>query len=327
MPEEAAGERLDRFLAAASGLSRSQIGVRVSAGDVLIGGERPSKAGTRLRAGDLIHLTVPPPPPSDAEPEDLPLAVVYEDEHIIVVDKAAAMVTHPSRGHESGTLVNALLHHFGRLAPALPDSDPSSPPRPGIVHRLDRGTSGLLVIARTVAARDGLSAQMAARDIHRTYLAIAHGPNLADEGCFDTLHGRHPRHRTRFTTHVSTGRRAVTNWRVLARARTVLLVRCQLHTGRTHQIRVHLADAGHPLVGDTLYGGRRRAPGSEGAALSRLERQALHAWRLELTHPISGESMEFEAPLPPDMARAVRAVFADAELVRLVCSNQSRKHL
>jgi 23S rRNA pseudouridine1911/1915/1917 synthase len=307
VPAECTGQRLDQFLVKVSGLSRSQITQRIRAGDVHVDGLPAKKAGQRVTGGAKLALVIPPGPSSVAIPESIPLDVVYEDAHLIVVNKSPDMVVHPSPGHESGTLVNALLGRYEALAPDLGTED--GRPRPGIVHRLDRGTSGLLVVARDVQARDGLSAQIAARSVGRRYLAIIHGPKLADEGTFDTLHGRHPRDRKRFTSRVREGRRAVTHWKVLARARTVALVECRLETGRTHQIRVHFADDGHPLVGDTAYAGRRRAPGSEGAALKMLARQALHAWALRFEHPVTGEDLQLHVDPPSDMRGAIEAVF------------------
>lgn len=310
--EECAGERLDRFLAARTEWSRSQLRARIDAGDVLVDGQPPAKAGQPLGAGARVHLTVPPPPPSTAVPEDLHIAVVYEDEHLIVVDKAPGMVVHPSPGHDRGTLVNGLLGRYQALAPGAAED---GRPRPGIVHRLDKDTSGLLVVARTAAARAELMRALAAREVHRRYLAIVHGPNLTDEGTFDTLHGRHPKDRKRFSSRVREGRRAVTHWRVLARSRTLALVECTLETGRTHQIRVHFADSGHPIVRDATYAGRRRAPGSEGAATARLKRQALHAWQLELSHPITGAPMRWKADPPGDLAGLIAALFGDEALL------------
>lgn len=301
------GDRLDRFLAAAAGISRSRAAARIVAGDVRVDGCPATKASHSLVGGERIELSIPPPRRSTAIPENIPIQVVFEDEHLCVVNKVAGMVVHPSHGHDSGTLVNALLHRYDRLAPA--DATVEGYPRPGIVHRLDRGTSGLLVVARTLDARVLLQEAIAARDVKRHYLAIIHGPKLPDEGSFDTLHGRHPRDRKRFSSKVSRGKRAITHYRVLARARSVALVACRLHTGRTHQIRVHFADAGHPLVGDTAYGGRRRAVGSEGAALKHLTRQALHAWRLEFAHPVGGEPLCCRATPPDDMAVPIRKLF------------------
>jgi 23S rRNA pseudouridine1911/1915/1917 synthase len=307
VPIEAAGERLDRFLSNAAGISRSQVGVRIAAGDVVVNGKLPHKAGLQLRGGERIELTIPPPPPSEAIPEDIPVDVIYEDADLIVVNKAAHMVVHPSPGHESGTLVNALLHKFSVLAQSAPGED--GRPRPGIVHRLDRGTSGLLVVARTAAAHTALSRQLADRTLSRTYLAIVHGHKLDGEGTFDTLHGRHPKNRKRFSTRVEKGKRAVTHWTVLARSSATSLVECKLETGRTHQLRVHFSDYGHPICGDPTYGGIRKIHGREGAGVRKLERQALHAWKLAFIHPVTQKLVTFEAPPPPDMAYAIEILY------------------
>lgn len=312
VPQSGAGQRLDRFVAAEMGLSRSQVAARVAAAGVLVDAVPATKAGLKLRAGQHIHVELAAAPSTDALPQDIPLSIVYEDEHIVVVDKASDMVVHPSPGHDDGTLVNALLFRYDVLGPDPKTED--GRPRPGIVHRLDRGTSGLLIVARTAQAMAPLQKMIAAREVQRRYLAIVHGPNLPDEGTFDTLHGRHPRDRKRFSSLVNKGRHAVSHYTVLARARCVALVECRLETGRTHQIRVHFADAGHPLVGDTVYGGRRRAPGSEGKALARIHRQALHAWRLAFRHPVLGEPLQLCAPPPEDLRLAIAAVFKDFEL-------------
>ena len=309
VPRHADRQRLDHFLTEMSGLSRSQIALRYRHGDIEIDGRRPQKSGERLRSGQLVTISVPPPPPSEARPQAIPLDIVYEDEHLVILDKAADMVVHPSPGHDDGTLVNALLHRFGTLAPDLGTED--GLPRPGIVHRLDRGTSGLMVVARTAAARDGLQILIADRHVTRRYLAVVHGPRLADSGTFDTLHGRHPNDRKRFTTRVGEGKNAITHWVVLARSRSLALVECRLKTGRTHQIRVHFADDGHPLAGDTVYGGSRRLPGAEGAVIGTLTRQALHAWKLAFRHPITGAALAFRRLPPPDLLDVITRVFGE----------------
>ena len=310
MPQDTSGERLDRFLVTVSELSRSQIGIRIDAGDVTVAGRVVSKAGTKMRGGETITMNVPPPAPSKAVAENIPISIVYQDDHLAVVDKRPDMVVHPSPGHSGGTLVNALLYHFGELAQPR-DGDNEADLRPGIVHRLDRGTSGLLVVARDVPTRDGLAAQFAAHTAGRQYVAIIHGPKLENSGTFDTFHGRNPKHRKRFTSKLNSGRNAVTHWTVLARAKTAALVRCRLKTGRTHQIRVHFSDHGHPVAGDEMYGGCRRSTGSEGAALRKLTRQALHAYQLEYIHPITGEPMRHVAELPSDIKQVVQALFGD----------------
>jgi 23S rRNA pseudouridine1911/1915/1917 synthase len=299
--------RLDQFLAEVSELSRSQITQRIEAGDVTVDGHIPTKGGLRVRGGELVELRIPPPPPSDAIPQDIPFDVVYEDDELVVVDKPSDLVVHPSPGHETGTMVNALLYRYGTLAPDVGTED--GRPRPGIVHRLDLGTSGLMLVARTLKARVALSEQIAARNVSRRYLALVHGTKLPDAGVFDTLHGRHPKDRKRFSSRVRHGKVAVTHYRVIARGTTMSLVECALETGRTHQIRVHFSDAGYPLVGDRAYGGRRRTSGRGAASASRLERQALHAWAIKFRHPTSSQELAFHQYPPLDMAEVIYAVF------------------
>ncbi len=294
------GDRADRWLGArlaSEGVSRSAAMRLCDEGRVRVRGT-PLKASAKMRAGDAVDVEVPPPAPLEALAEDIPLTVVFEDDHLLVIDKPAGMVVHPSRGHASGTLVNAVLHH------AEVDDDDADPLRPGIVHRIDRLTSGLLVVAKTPAAREGLLARFKAHDIHRVYLAIAQGPVAAVT--YDTFHDRHATERQRFTTKGTTGRRAVTHVapvEVLAGGAATLL-RCSLETGRTHQIRVHLADHGHPVLGDPVYG--RRSHDVRVEAVSRaLGRQALHAAELGFTHPITGETLRFASELPADFTDAL----------------------
>jgi 23S rRNA pseudouridine1911/1915/1917 synthase len=268
---------------------------------------RAARASTRVRAGDRVAFDVPPPEPSELLPEDLPLSVLYEDADLLVLDKAAGMVVHPARGSPRSTVVNALLH---RLAGAA-----SAPPRLGLVHRLDKDTSGCLVVAKTDAALQALQAQWKARTVEKVYLALCHG-ELAAQGRLDTPYGRHPRDRTRWSGRVRAARRAVTTWAVRERfGRRATLAEVTLHTGRTHQIRVHLAEAGHPLLGDASYGGtRREARLPAGDPLRRaaeaLARQALHATRLAFDHPRTGERLAFVAPVPADLERALAALRA-----------------
>ncbi len=313
VPLEAAGSRLDVWLAQAAGISRSQVALRIEAGDVTVHGRVVTKAGLALRGGEALVLRLPPPPPSEALPEALPLDVLYEDEHLIVVNKAADMVVHPSPGHETGTLVNALVHRFGGLAPDL--GTPEGRPRPGVVHRLDLGTSGAMVVARTAVARDGLMRAIALRTVSRRYLAVVHGTSLADVGSWRTRHTRDPHHRHRFTSRSATGREAVTHWEVVVRGRRLSVLRCRLETGRTHQIRVHCADHGAPIVGDRLYGGDRPVPGPEAAAARDLSRQALHALTLAFTHPVDGTPIVCHAPPPPDLQQLFQRGFGVADAV------------
>ncbi|MCB9786759.1 MAG: RluA family pseudouridine synthase [Deltaproteobacteria bacterium] len=303
-----AGERLDAWLAGRlEGVTRSQLTRVVTQGGVRVDGAVVTKAGLKLRTGQEVRWTLPERASALPVAQDLPLEVVYADRWLAVVDKPAAMVVHPAAGHPDGTLVNALLHHL----PELSDVDPQ---RPGIVHRLDQDTSGLLVVARDAATHAALGRLFQTHSIERRYVAVVLGPRLADEGSADTFYGRHPTERLKFSGRVARGRRAVTHWRVLARAETMALVAVRLETGRTHQIRVHLSEAGHPVVGDALYG-RPLPKGGAGraavelAAARRMPRQALHAETLGFRHPATGETLRFRAPLPEDMAALVAQVF------------------
>ncbi len=301
VPPELAGARLDVVLARlAPDLSRARVKRLVDEGRVRLAG-RPAKPAARVRPGDALEIEVPPPEPSAAVPQDLPLSVLHEDRDLVVLDKAAGMVVHPARGAPHSTVVNALLHRL-RTASALP--------RLGLVHRLDRDTSGCLVVARTEAALAALQAQWKGRTVEKVYVALCHGA-LAPEGRLDTPYGRHPRDRTRYTSRGTHPRRAVTAWRTLERfGDAASLAEVTLHTGRTHQIRVHLAEAGHPLLADATYGGTRREarlPVESRArrAAEAIGRQALHAARLAFDHPRTGRRVTFEAPLPADFGRAL----------------------
>jgi 23S rRNA pseudouridine1911/1915/1917 synthase len=282
-------------------LSRARVQRLVAEGRVLVEA-RPAKASARLRGGERIELTLPPPPPSGLEAQALPLRVLHEDADLLVLDKAPGMVVHPARGTPSGTVVNALLHRLGSGAPGGA--------RPGLVHRLDKETSGCLVVAKREAALAALQAAFKARTVQKTYLALCHGLP-APRGRLDTPYGRHPTDRTRFTSRGRGARRAVTAWTVReAFGERAALLEVALETGRTHQIRVHLAEAGHPLLADATYGGRRREarlPAGDPVrqAAEALGRQALHAWRLAFDHPRTGRRLEVEAPVPEDLARAI----------------------
>jgi len=291
-----AGERLDHVLVSRGvAISRSILQRWIVDGRVTVdGGLAASKHRVRPGARVLIHPA--PPPPSTAVAEDIPLAVLFEDEHIVVIDKAAGMVVHPAPGHAGGTLVNALLHRSTVRAEA-------GNARPGIVHRLDKDTSGVLVVARTPLAHAGLVPQFRAHSIERRYLAIAVG-RPASPITFDTLHGRHRVDRKRFTSKTDRGKRAVTHLRVVERLHGSALVECSLETGRTHQIRVHLAEHGFPVLGDKTYGPSSRDPHVMRAAAA-LGRQGLHAAALGFNHPVHGEPLRFVAPLPADFERAL----------------------
>ncbi len=250
-----------------------------------------------MRAGDRIEVVIPPVVPTALEPEPIPLAIVYEDEHLLVVDKPAGMTVHPGAGRQTGTLVHAVLAHCPGLAGIGGEH------RPGIVHRLDKDTSGLLVVAKNDAALRRLQAELQARRIRREYLALVHGSVAQPEGTVDAPIGRDPRHRTRMAVSAS-GRRAVTRYRVMERLPGTTLLEIRLETGRTHQIRVHCEHIGHPVVGDPVYA---RRPNPWG-----MRRQALHARRLAFAHPVSGREMAFDAPLPPDLEAALGLLRAAA---------------
>jgi 23S rRNA pseudouridine1911/1915/1917 synthase len=291
---EEAGERIDRILSARPlGFSRAALQGWIAEGRVLLDGVA-TRASARPRAGAKVIVQPAPPPPSEALPEDIPLELLHVDDELAVLMKPAGLVVHPAPGHPQGTLVNALRFHL-----QVREGDPQ---RPGIVHRLDRDTSGVMVVARSAAAREGLIAQFKRHDIERAYLAIATGHPQAQR--LDTLHGRHPVDRKRFTTRVSEGKRAVTELEPVERLHGASLVRCTLHTGRTHQIRVHLSELGHPLLGDQVYGKPSRDPKVRAAELA-IGRQALHAQVLGFVHPVSGEVMRFVAEPPLDFARAL----------------------
>jgi 23S rRNA pseudouridine1911/1915/1917 synthase len=300
---EEAGLRLDRFLSArAPDLSRTRLQSLIAAGRVAVEG-RVRKASHRLRAGERVTVEVPPPVALDLVPEPIPLDVVYEDDALLVVNKPAGLVVHPSAGHGTGTLVHALLAHCG---PAL--SGIGGVRRPGIVHRLDRGTSGLLVVAKTDGAHLALARQLKARSVERRYLALVHGAVPRAEGIVEAPIGRDPRDRLRMAVRpAGQGRLAVTRYRALERFAApapLSYLGLQLGTGRTHQIRVHLAHLGFPVVGDRTY--RRRGVAAGGPELARrvaaLGGLALHAAVLGFTHPETGEPLRFEAPLPPAFA-------------------------
>lgn len=281
---EESGQRLDKYLAGEmTDLSRSRIKELVQAGEVLVNGKK-SKVSYKVQKGDLIRVTVLPLEPLKLEAENIPLDIVYEDEDIIVVNKPQGMVVHPAAGHPSHTLVNALLYHTRDLA------DSPEGFRPGIVHRIDKDTSGLLMVAKNAAARESLEKQLAAKSNKRQYLAIVHGNFAEEEGTIDAPIGRNPKDRKQMAV-VEKGKSAVTHFKVLEQYQGYSLVECQLETGRTHQIRVHMAYIGHPLAGDPLYGPRKTLPGHG---------QFLHAKTLGFEQPSTGEWLEFSAQ-PPEI--------------------------
>jgi 23S rRNA pseudouridine1911/1915/1917 synthase len=317
VPPELAGERLDAALARLAALSRARVQRLAAEGRVRVDG-RAAKPAARLRGGEALDVEVPPPEPSGLVAQDLPLAVLHEDADLVVLDKAAGVVVHPARGAPHSTVVNALLHHLaaGRARDAAtPPEAWQDAQRLGLVHRLDKDTSGCLVVAKTARALAALQAQFKARTVEKGYVAICHGAP-ADEGRFDTPYGRHPTDRTRFTTRVQGDRRAVTAWRVRERfGDAAALVEVALHTGRTHQIRVHFAEARHPLLADATYGGAKRearlAPEDPlRRAAAAVGRQALHAERLAFDHPRTGRRLAFAAPPPADFEAALSALRA-----------------
>jgi len=299
VPPDAEGTRLDRFLVSVIGdRSRSQIQRLIEAGHVQVGG-RAAKANQAVRPGQDVAIHIPEPVDANPRPEALPLRIVYEDRDLVVVDKPAGMVVHPAAGHDSGTLVNALLHHVTDL------SGIGGEKRPGIVHRLDRGTSGLMVVAKNDAAHDELSRQFHDREVEKEYIALVWGVVQAGRR-IDAPIGRDPVQRKKMSARAQRSRSAVTR---IVRADVLnpalTLARVAIQTGRTHQIRVHLSAIGHPVVGDALYGGvRRRVPGDL-RAVTHLDRPFLHAARLAFTHLGDGRRMEFESPLPEDLQRVL----------------------
>lgn len=296
---EEAGERLDKVLAARPlGLSRSTLQRWMEEGRITSGGAICG-AKDKARAGLLVRVEPAPPPVSEAVPEAIPLDILFEDEHLIVVNKPAGLVVHPAPGHPSGTLVNAILHHTDV---ELGDD----PRRPGVVHRLDKDTSGVMVVARTDVAREGLMQRFAAHDLERSYDAICLG-HPPSEITYDTLYGRHPRDRKKFSSRVREGKRAVTHVRTVRRLTGASLVCCTLQTGRTHQIRVHLSEHGFPLLADPVYGRTVTDPRLRAAA-ELLQRQALHARLLGFEHPVTGESLRFDVAPPPDFQKALEAL-------------------
>lgn len=300
VPAELAGARLDRCLAALNDdWSRSRAR-RLIDDDCVRHNDRPAKPAAIVAAGDRLVIDEPEPAALDLAAEDLPLDIRYEDGDLLVVNKPAGLVVHPAAGNPSGTLVNALLHHCDDL------SGIGGVARPGIVHRLDKDTTGLMIVAKNDRAHQALTLAFRRRRIGKTYLAVCYGVPAAD-GVVDAPLDRHPRHRQRIAV-VDGGRPARTVYRVVERWAGVALLHCRLITGRTHQIRVHMAHIGHALVGDPLYAGRQWraiADGRIAAACRSFPRQALHAMRLSFDHPVSGKPVEVEAPIPDDLGRLI----------------------
>jgi 23S rRNA pseudouridine1911/1915/1917 synthase len=301
------GQRLDRFLAAQlPELSRTRIQALVDHGRVSVNGA-PGKRSYRVESGDAVVLDIPAPSAAAAQPEAIPLEILYQDDDVAVVNKPAGMIVHPGAGAKSGTIVNALLHEFGARGEL---SSVGGELRPGIVHRLDRETSGVLLIARNDPAHRALVEQFGGRQVGKTYVALLHGKLKGDSGRIELPVARDLHRRIRMTARRREGRAARTDWRVRLRLPGYALVEADLHTGRTHQIRVHFSALGHPVVGDTLYGAPRQ-PKVGSAALPPLGRNFLHAAHLKFMHPTTGRAMEVRAPLPGDLVDYLR------ELARL----------
>jgi 23S rRNA pseudouridine1911/1915/1917 synthase len=292
----ASGGRIDKALADASGLSRERIKALMGEGLVTLAGKPVAQGSLKVEPGAAFAIRVPEAAPAEAVAQDIPLAVVFEDEYLIVVDKPAGLVVHPAAGNLDGTLVNALLHHCrGQL------SGIGGVARPGIVHRIDKDTSGLLVVAKTDKAHEGLAVQFADHSIERAYRAIVGGRLMPVSGTIKGAIGRSSHDRKKMAlVEDGRGKHAVTHFRTLEVLRGATLAECRLETGRTHQVRVHMASIGHALLGDPVYG---RTPSALRSSLSRLafSRQALHAAELGFVHPVTGESVHFASPLPDDM--------------------------
>ena len=299
-----AGWRLDRALAAAiPTLSRERLKALIRSGALASAEQAVRDPAMKVRGDESFRLAVPEPEPAHNEAQDIPLRVIFEDDHLLVVDKPAGLVVHPAAGNRDGTLVNALLHHCGGSLSGI-----GGVARPGIVHRIDKDTSGLLVVAKTDVAHEGLAKQFAAHSIDRRYLAIVTGVPNAIEGKVDAPLARSAANRKKIAiVQGSRGKRAVTHWRKLDVLRDAALVECRLETGRTHQVRVHMASIGHPLIGDPVYG---RSGKTHGKILKELgfSRQALHATELGFTHPVTKRRLSFASAMPPDMQELFNAL-------------------
>ena len=303
-----AGSRLDTLVAAqVADCSRSFAAALIQQGAITVDGIA-RKAAYLVKAGETVSGTIPKPETPIFQPEDIPLEILHEDAELLVVNKAPGMVVHPAPGHTSGTLVNALMHH----CPDLPGISGSL--RPGIVHRLDRDTTGALVVAKTDRCMHGLAAQFKSREVGKRYLALVYGDMKADRGRIERPIGRHPTDRKKMSVHSRTPRLALTEWKIHQRFDGISLLEVDLHTGRTHQIRVHCHAIGHPVVGDPIYANRgsQRQLSARNRAIfevvNPLRRQMLHAWRLTIAHPVSGKTLTVTAPLPPDMDRLLAKI-------------------
>ena len=313
IPAEAAGQRLDRVLAGLlPDMSRNRLQALLLEGRIEMNGQASTDASRKVKGGEKVSITVPPPVDSWIEAQDIPLDIVFEDEHLIVVNKPAGLVVHPAPGSPDRTLVNALLAHCGGTLLGI-----GGEKRPGIVHRIDKDTSGLMVAAKTEQAHAGLSAQFKTHALERVYTAVVWGQLMPPEGTITGNIGRDPRNRKRMAVVGHGGKEAVTHYRTLARygmpsAPAATLVECRLETGRTHQIRVHLSNAGHPLLGDPLYGRKtrhqRKLPAEILTPVQALSRQALHAGVLGFRHPVTDRILKFHVEIPSDIKAVIQAL-------------------
>ncbi len=303
VPNEADGKRIDLFLTdAIPGMSRSHAAGRIKEGHVWVEGVAVRKSGVRLRSGQAVRVRIPDPVPIEAHPEAIPLDVLYEDDHLLVINKQAGLVVHPAPGHADGTLVNAVLHHCDRL------SSIGGCIRPGIVHRLDKDTSGVLIVTKTDAAQTGLTEQFKNRHIQKTYLALVVGRMPQSDGIIDLPIGRHPVDRKKMSVRATRSRNALTLWHEREVFSGISLLEIEIKTGRTHQIRVHMAAMGHPVAGDAVYGGRLPQTSASSRWASLIRRPMLHAWKIGFTHPVTGRPMACCAPLAPDMEAVLTAL-------------------
>ncbi|MEW6052409.1 MAG: RluA family pseudouridine synthase [Nitrospirota bacterium] len=293
-----AGERLDVFLAARTAITRSQIQKIIEKGHVSVNGRQTAR-NYRIRAGDTIAIELPVKSNEGLEPEPIPVDILYADEYLVVVNKPAGMVMYPAAGHNQGTLMNAIAYHCPNLASA------GGPLRPGVVHRLDKDTSGVIVIALDDNAYYGLVEQFRRRTVGRRYIALVSGALSEEQGEISRRIGRSGSDRKKMSTHARRGKEAVTKWKVLRRLGSVTLIEVKLGTGRTHQIRVHFASIGHPVLGDRTYGKKVEAERGKGAAKITFPRQMLHAAILGFVHPATGKYLEFSSPVPDDMKQKI----------------------
>ncbi|MDY6790964.1 MAG: RluA family pseudouridine synthase [Thermodesulfobacteriota bacterium] len=301
--ESDTGKRLDVVAASViSDCSRSYAAKLIVEGRIQVQGEN-KKPGYRVKAGEIVEIRVPAPIPATFAPESIEIDILYEDEHLIVINKRAGMVVHPAPGHFSGTLVNALLNHCPDIGTI------SGEIRPGIVHRLDKDTSGTLVVAKSSPIHENLSLQFKSRTIKKEYLVLVHGEMKSGSGSIHLPIGRHPVHRKRMSTKSNKGREAETLWEVRERFKNATFIKVNLKTGRTHQIRVHFAAINHPVIGDPVYGMRKMRSGLLNVGFKKkVTRQMLHAWRLKIFHPALQKKMTFESPIPQDMEECIKAL-------------------